>query len=263
MTARSFSERDIHLALDGELPEDERAAYQDWLDSNPEMKARADRFAADMTLLRAALGPIAQEPVPDRLAHIVKGEWPKAPSKTAWWRNAAAAALIFAVGGLAGYFVAGSGMLGGQTEIEERLADQAIDAHNTFTADQAHPVEVAGDNKPYLEAWLSARTGLKLVAPDLTPQGFSLLGGRVVPSDDKPAALLIYKDQDGNRVSIYMMAEGDKKTKGVYTAEEGRPVAVYWSDKGFGCAIVSDLPEERRDEIAAHAWRQIKQGLAA
>jgi anti-sigma factor RsiW len=216
-----------------------------------------------MTLLRAAAAPVLEEPVPDRLAGIVKSGSSKARPKIAWWRNAAAAAVIFAVGGLASYFVAGSGLLGGHTELEERLADHAIDAYNTYTADQAHPVEVAGDNKQYLDDWLSARTGLKLVAPDLTPVGFSLLGGRVLPNDDRPAALLVYKDQDGNQVSIYMTAEGEKKMKGVYTAEEGSPVAVYWFDKGFGCAIVSDLPEDRRDKIAAQAWRQIKQGLTS
>ena len=40
MTRRDFSERDIHMALDGELPGDERAAYDAWLDANPEMKAQ-------------------------------------------------------------------------------------------------------------------------------------------------------------------------------------------------------------------------------
>ena len=44
MTRRDFTERDIHMALDGELPADELADYQAWLDGNPEMKARSTRF---------------------------------------------------------------------------------------------------------------------------------------------------------------------------------------------------------------------------
>ncbi|TIW85606.1 MAG: anti-sigma factor, partial [Mesorhizobium sp.] len=43
MIRRDFSERDIHMALDGELPADERAAYDAWLDANPEMRARSVR----------------------------------------------------------------------------------------------------------------------------------------------------------------------------------------------------------------------------
>ena len=41
MIARDFNERDIHLALDGELPEDDRAAYEAWLSAHPDMKARS------------------------------------------------------------------------------------------------------------------------------------------------------------------------------------------------------------------------------
>ncbi|TJV10669.1 MAG: anti-sigma factor, partial [Mesorhizobium sp.] len=33
MTRRDFSERDIHMALDDELPVDERVAYDAWLEA--------------------------------------------------------------------------------------------------------------------------------------------------------------------------------------------------------------------------------------
>ena len=32
MMQKEFSERDIHLALDGELPDDEAAAFEQWLE---------------------------------------------------------------------------------------------------------------------------------------------------------------------------------------------------------------------------------------
>ncbi len=54
MIRRDFSERDIHLALDGELPADERPAYDAWLDANPEMRARSVRYQADHAAMRAA-----------------------------------------------------------------------------------------------------------------------------------------------------------------------------------------------------------------
>ena len=45
MSRRDFTERDIHMALDGELPQEERADYEAWLDGNPEMKAARKRQA--------------------------------------------------------------------------------------------------------------------------------------------------------------------------------------------------------------------------
>jgi anti-sigma factor RsiW len=68
MTMREFTERDIHLALDGELPQDERAGYESWLDANPEMKAKSRRYQADLDMLRGAVAGVVDEPAPDRLA---------------------------------------------------------------------------------------------------------------------------------------------------------------------------------------------------
>ncbi|MEZ5803517.1 MAG: hypothetical protein R3E51_08710 [Rhizobiaceae bacterium] len=34
MTRRDFTENDIHLALDGEMPAEERAAFDHWLHSD-------------------------------------------------------------------------------------------------------------------------------------------------------------------------------------------------------------------------------------
>ncbi|TIV76865.1 MAG: anti-sigma factor, partial [Mesorhizobium sp.] len=104
MTRRDFSERDIHMALDGELPGEERMAYEAWLEANPEMKARAARFVADRAALRAAFAGVLDEPVPARLKQAVFGE---APARTTawrarWWLSAAAAAVLV-IGGLAGY----------------------------------------------------------------------------------------------------------------------------------------------------------------
>jgi anti-sigma factor RsiW len=263
MSARDFSERDIHLALDGELPEDERAAYEAWLEAMPDKKARAARFAADISLVRAAVANVIGETVPERLSRIVDSgsAGPTGVRPAPRWWAAAAAAVILAAGLAGGYIIGASGTLG-EDPTSLRLADNAVSAYLTFDADQSHAVEVGGSDKNYLEHWLSKRTGLKLVAPDLTAQGFELLGGRILPGEESPAALLVYKDAVGNQVSIYLTAEGKAKSKGTYMADGGRPVAVYWLDKGFGCAIVSALPDERQNEVVGSAWRQIKEGLA-
>ena len=86
MSGRDFTERDIHMALDGELPGEERAAYEAWLNANPEMKARSLRYAADVEALRTAFAGVADEPVPARLTRAVFGEAPARPRQptTSW-----------------------------------------------------------------------------------------------------------------------------------------------------------------------------------
>lgn len=255
MSDRPFGERDIHMALDGELPIEERGQFEAWLEANPEMKVRSERLADDIAELRKAVAGVVDEPLPDRLTTLVKSG--RGVGAATWWnwKAAAAAAAIFVVGGIAGY-VTGTGLpFAGRQE--EWLAEQAIGAYATYPADLPHTVEVGGDDKDYLDGWLSKRTGLKVVAPDLTGQGFELLGGRVLPGGNLPAALLVYKDQAGNQLSIYMTPQPGNDIRGTYTAEAGGPNAIYWLNKGFGCAIVSNLSQDQMRDVARNAWRQL------
>jgi anti-sigma factor RsiW len=256
MTRRDFNVNDINLALDGELAPDDRAEFERWLDAHPEMKALSERFGADRATLAEALAPVLSEPVPARLLKLVSGEAKPARSRIVLLRNAAAAAVIFVAGGIAGYLLANGGLF-----VEDRSVDQltenAIGAYVTFTAGLPHAVEISADDRAYLEGWLSKRTGLKVIAPDLSASGFELLGGRIVPAGQDIAALLVYRDKAGNQLSIYVVGEGERKAKGTYTPEEGGPTAIYWLDKGFGCAIVGALPQGQLSEVARNAWRQM------
>ncbi|MDH4985675.1 anti-sigma factor [Aminobacter anthyllidis] len=258
MNARSFTDRDIHLALDGELPEDERAAYQMWLEANPDMKAKSLRYAADNAALRNLFVGVLEEPVPSRLEAAVNGDGPKRKEAAQWWRMAAAATLLIA-GGLGGYLAGASG-IGFGSDDDDRMAELAIAAHQTFAADKNRPVEVDGSDQAYLTGWLSKRTGLTLVAPDLTKNGFELLGGRLVPANGTTAALMLYADAEGNRISVYVTTEGTERSKGTYTLASGGPEAVYWQDKGYGCAIVGTLPPKQMGVVAKDAYKQLIAG---
>ena len=110
MSRHDFTERDIHMALDGELPGEEHADYKAWLDANPEMKARSTRFEADRTRLRNTFAGVLEERAPDRLTRLVTGEASRPVATAPRWRMAAAAAVLLALG-VGGGYVAGIGWL--------------------------------------------------------------------------------------------------------------------------------------------------------
>ncbi|PBB37368.1 anti-sigma factor [Mesorhizobium sp. WSM3868] len=264
MTRRDFTERDIHMALDGELPGEERMAYDAWLEANPEMKAKSARYIADGATLRAALAGVMDEPVPARLRHAVLGEAPaRTPAwRSRWWLSAAAAAVLM-VGGFGGY-LAGIDGIGRSGESDDQLAEQAIAAHLIYAAEKRHAVEVPASDKDHLQTWLSNRVGLKLVAPDLAAEGFALVGGRLLPAGERgKAAMLLYEDAKGERISLFVTAESSQTTKGTYTAEADGPEAVYWLDKGYGCAVVGTLPPERLSQVAKSAYGQLLAGISS
>ncbi|PBC03071.1 anti-sigma factor [Mesorhizobium sp. WSM3860] len=263
MTRRDFTDRDIHMALDGELPGEERVAYDAWLEANPEMKAKSARYIADRAALRAALAGVMDEPVPAKLRQAVLGEAPaRTPAwRSRWWLSAAAAAVL-TVGGFGGYLAGIDGV--GRSESDDQLAEQAIAAHLIYAAEKRHAVEVPASDKDHLQTWLSNRVGLKLVAPDLAAEGFALVGGRLLPAGERgKAAMLLYEDAKGERISLFVTAESSQTTKGTYTAEADGPEAVYWLDKGYGCAVVGSLPPERLSEVAKSAYGQLLAGISS
>ncbi|CCV09404.1 conserved hypothetical protein [Mesorhizobium metallidurans STM 2683] len=238
------------MALDGEMPAEERGDFEAWLEANPEMKAKSALFADDMRLLRETFGGILDEPVPERLTGLLTGRQARPAAGLTRRRTVAAVAAIFVAGAVGGYLTASSGLLM-DLQGEDVLAENAIAAHVTYTADQARTVEVSASDRTYLESWLSKRTGLRLVAPDLTAEGFELLGGRVLPARQGSAALLVYKDQGGTPISVYVTAEGEAIRTGTYTPAVGGPTAIYWQDRNFGCAIVGSLPGEH-EKVGGH-----------
>jgi anti-sigma factor RsiW len=258
MSGRDFSERDIHLALDGEMPADERAAFEAWLEAHPDMKAKNFRFASDRAALQAAFAGVPDEPVPARLSGAVLGEPARrgASSRSRWWL-AAAAVLLLGVGGLGGYAAGVSGMGRQEDTAADQFAEEAIAAHVVYAAEQRHAVDVPASDKAHMQDWLSRRVGVKLVAPDLAAEGFELVGGRLLPAGTNKAAMLLYDDGSGNRVSIFVMAEAGGAARGTYAEASNGPRAVYWTEGGYGCAVVGSVAENRLDEVADSAYRQL------
>lgn len=71
----------------------------------------------------------------------------------------------------------------------------------------APPVEVRAEAGDHLVAWLSNRLDRRIVPPDLQAQGFRLMGGRVLPdATGRQAALVMYDDDKGTRLTVYIRA---------------------------------------------------------
>jgi len=252
-----FSERDIHLALDGELPAERRRDYALWLEEHPEMKQAAARFEADRQRLLATLGPVAYEAVPGRLTAAILGERAASPGRG--WRWSGAAAALAVAAGLGGYALGAAGGARGP-EPGEPVAERAVAAHRIYAAEKLHVVEVGADQKDHLVGWLSKRVGTPLAAPDLAPEGFGLVGGRLLPSGERVAAQFMYQDASGNRISLYVTPAADGEETGFRQFEHAGARAFYWLDGGYGYAIAGAVPARTMEAVARAAYTQLLPG---
>lgn len=253
MSSRDFAEQDIHLALDGELPAEERQAFERWLESHPEMKALHRRFAADRARLQESLEPVLHERLPPALAAAAR---PAERSAFAPWLRAAAAALLIAVGGAGGYALGTGGWLG-QEPAAEGIGSRAIAAHLIYANEKRHVVEVGADQEEHLVGWLSNRLGTELAAPDFSAEGYSLVGGRLLPSGGSPAAQFMYERSDGDRISLYVTRDPDFRPSGVQLRREKIGCAYYWLGDGYGYVVAGTSSEETLLTLASEAQRQL------
>ena len=113
----------------------------------------------------------------------------------------------------------------------ETVVGRALEAHLAFAEDLEVPVEFDAKAATQLVAYLSHRVGVPVQAPNLTAQGFQLLGGRLLPVPDGVAAMLVYEAHDGQRVGLVVTRATPGGDAGLqYQAAEQGPVhAVRWS----------------------------------
>ena len=198
---RPIGEDDLQASLDGRLPLERRALVERYLAAHPEAARRQIAMAENDVALRDAVQTKFDEPIPARLridrlqAQIRRGR------VQALGRITAVLA-VFALGGGAGWLAHGG--RGETPDPGRRLTADAVAAYRTFTVETRHPIEVRAEAGDQLSAWLSNRLDRRIVPPDLLPQGFRLMGGRVLPDGaGRTAALIMYDDDRGTRLTVY------------------------------------------------------------
>jgi anti-sigma factor RsiW len=250
MTSTPISESDVQAYVDGRLSPARVAELESWLAERPEEAARVAALRQDRDAMRAAYGPIAGEPLPSRLA----AEFARTGAPA--WRRVAAALLIFVLGGAAGWAL---GYYGHVAAPERRdVVRAAIGAHRVFIPEVRHPVEVTASEEAHLVAWLSKKLGHRLKAPDLTAHGFRLVGGRLLSDNGRPAALFMYENASGLRITIHCVAEpGEGETAFRYREIDG-VAAFYWIDEKLAYAVIGKLQREKLLEIARATYAALE-----
>lgn len=260
MTMQAISEAQLHALADGVLPEDQRAAIDAHLRAHPEDAARVDAWREQNQQLRALFDPVLEETFPPALLQAAA---PPAANQ-AWYSHAVQAAaaivLVFA-GGMGGWLLRGDG---GDMRVASAspltLARSAAIAHAVYTPEVRHPVEVGVEQEAHLVQWLSKRLGSKLQPPALSPLGYHLIGGRLLPGDgDSPVAQFMYEDGGGKRLTLYVAKEraGKQETAFRYTQEKDLSV-FYWIDGQLGYALSASLPKQELGKIADAVYAQLE-----
>ena len=257
MTDKAFSigEDELQAFVDGRLDGDRHAAVEAHLAAYPELAERIALERRQRAMLRSRLDAKFAEPIPARLRIATL----RAARRTFWargWTSAAAAVALFVAGATAGWFA--NAIAPGPAPLSPAptasVAQGAHAAYRTFVVEVAHPVEVGVQQEAHLLQWLSKRLGRKLAAPDLSPFGYRLMGGRLLPGGNGAAAQLMYDDASGRRLTIYVRAADGTETA-FRSQKEGEAATFAWIDQGFGFAVTATATREELLPIAEAVYR--------
>ncbi|SAL12284.1 transmembrane transcriptional regulator (anti-sigma factor) [Caballeronia udeis] len=230
--------RALSAFIDDEAPEAERAETAERIARDPASAATVAAYRAQDSALRALFTAAADnEPqvvvVRPRRRYLIAASW-------------------LVMGIACGFLMHMLLPLVDQDRPAPTFAQRADIAYAVYAPEQRHAVEVAASQEDHLVTWLSRRLNRTLTIPSLHEYGFELVGGRLLPGEDGPAAQFMYQNASGERLTLYMTS-GSGKHKDEYAIRmlrEGPRRTFYWTTDHAGYALSGQISEAKLRAIS-------------
>ncbi len=236
------SEADLHAYVDGQLDGQARGEIERWLAAHPERAAMVADWKRDAEHLRVTQALPEHWPANPMLepAHLRRRV--RARRRV---RLGMVAALVLSLG-----LGTGVGWQAKQMQMASArlpMAD-AVSAYRLFAvSDTGATLDTAG--RVQLQDWLTHHFGPLGVMPDLQAQGFRLVGGQRLSTEQGAAAMLVYADATGARIGVYVRPGGWFREPG--QRRDGELLAQYWSRDNTSFAVVSPFDDRRAHNVAS------------
>ena len=240
--------------LDGELAADERAAIEKRLLAEPALKMRLDQLGRGGRAFGPAFDALLVAAPEEKLAAMLADLAAKhahngrrsAGSRWGWAMAIAAALVIFAAGGLAGY------MLPILTHRPPELPGwrQVVAEYQLLTTTET--LAAIPENAAMVSEELTAIGGRLTL--DLTPDKLALPNAALKRAQlfefrGRPLVQLAYLTADNGPVAFCIIANGRPDTSIAFEMREGFNI-VFWTNKGHGYMLIGKAPREALEAYA-------------
>ena len=142
-----------------------------------------------------------------------------------------------------------------RSDQDQAIVSDVVSAHlRSLEANRLTDVQTS--DRLGVKPWLGDRLGVAPPVPDLTSQGFSLIGGRIDYVLGKAVAAIVYRG-NGRLISLFV-AQGAQVERGARVETMQGVNVDLWSEKGLNFCAVGDASveelEEFRKKLDAAAW---------
>jgi anti-sigma factor RsiW len=254
MSQRPITEDDLHAYVDHVLEPERRAEVASYLEGHPDVAERVSAYSSQRDILRAALAPIAEEPLPPQLnlSRIIENR--RRRVVPTWW--AMAAVLLVSIGGMSGWVIRGAMQAsnGGLAA----LAQEASYSYSVYAPDRIRPVEIRAADSAQLVQWVSNRLHQPVKMPDLSASGYRLMGGRLIATSHGPAAMFMYDDDHGTRLVVLERPMRDERSAPMAPHAGDGIFGFAWADDGLGYSLVGPSAPDALKPIADQVREQLR-----
>ena len=94
-----------------------------------------------------------------------------------------------------------------------------------------------------------------VAAPDLREEGYTLIGGRLLPDGHRAAAQFMFEDSAGERMTLYIRQALNRQETAFLHAESTGLGIVYWVDNGLAYALTAMEDKAELIESATAVYR--------
>ena len=232
MNERIPDEHDLHAYIDDQLDPARRQWVEAWLATRPEEARRVEGWRQDAQQLRAAFAGQVRGATPGELdpARIRQRLRQRRRARLA---TAAALLVALGVGGMGGWQMRGESLARGMLPMQD-----AVQAYRLFADAGQNGLDLrdGGD----LHSWLARYLKNATPPPALERVGLKTVGARLLATEQGAAALVIYEDGQGRRLTFFIRPPGPRHEmlpQGQRT--DGDLLTRYWSQGGYNYAVVS------------------------
>ena len=241
----------LHAYADGELEAHERVDVERHLEHDAEARGVLDAIRREKAALHSVYDNVLTENIPYGLLMAARGG---TRSMMKPWAAMAAAVALFAVGAGSGWYAEYRSL----PDAMQNMSKRALVAHEVYANDARHFVEVTAAETDHLQKWLTKRIGADVRIPDLTANGYTFLGGRLLAAEERPAGQLLFEDASKHRVAVFVMLNADHKDVPMQVQQRGALWGCYWMEGKFGLAVTGDLPKDEMLSLAKDVYDQLE-----
>lgn len=244
MTKRlEIDELDLLALADGGFDDDpaRKAELESAVADNPDAAAQLANYHAQTAALRAAYAGVLAEPVPERLYAALDGA-DKGRARPMMRR--AAAGLLIVAAGMGGWLIGRDD----HDPLQQALLDESYRQIQLHGADQATAASTAVAESPI--SWADEGVAMRLSAPDLSSQGFTLVEKRGVRIGNDQIVALDYVAQDGRAFSLFFAPRWSDRPGPIIDRERDGVALAYWHDGPLASSIATTLPQDQARDLA-------------